>query len=229
MLEKKLIHLTSFLVFASLMILCSGCANWGATEPVLGGGGGYQGPQTTMVSNPRITPEVTTARADDLRMARELAGIKADMRTLQEDQKMLLARLESMELAIQAKDLQVKELQNLLSAMDGRFGEVDKEWQGRMEKLRVTMEQDRAQRRQELENVTSVMATEISKVAADRTPPPAPAATGGAYKEIVVQRGDTLSGIAAAAGTSIAVLKQFNGLKTDVIKVGDKLKIPVRE
>ena len=40
----------------------------------------------------------------------------------------VLARIESLELANQAKDMQVKELQNLLSAMDGRFGEVDKEW-----------------------------------------------------------------------------------------------------
>ncbi len=212
----------------TVLTAASGCTNLGATEPVLGSGGYSVAP----VVSPRSAGSETiiVQKGDDLRLAREVAGLRADLRTLQEDQKQLFARIESLELANQAKDMQVKELQNLLSAMDGRFGEVDKEWRERMDRLRTTMEQERVQRRQELENVTNVMASEISKVAADKTPPaPAPAPAGGTYKEIVVQRGDTLSGIATAAGLSVAALKQFNGLKSDTIRLGDRLKIPIRE
>jgi LysM repeat protein len=42
----------------------------------------------------------------------------------------------------------------------------------------------------------------------------------------VVRRGDTLSGIARTYGTSVSNLKQMNSLKTDLIKIGQTLKIP---
>lgn len=42
----------------------------------------------------------------------------------------------------------------------------------------------------------------------------------------VVRRGDTLSGIARKYGTSVSSLKQLNGLKTDLIKVGQALQLP---
>lgn len=43
----------------------------------------------------------------------------------------------------------------------------------------------------------------------------------------VIVRGDTLSGIAQRYRVSISELKQFNGLSSGVIRVGQKLKIPV--
>lgn len=42
----------------------------------------------------------------------------------------------------------------------------------------------------------------------------------------VVRRGDTLSGLAARYGTTITSIKRSNGLKSDLIKVGQSLKIP---
>lgn len=42
-----------------------------------------------------------------------------------------------------------------------------------------------------------------------------------------VQRGETLSGIASQYGVSMAVLRQNNTLKNDVVWVGQRLKIPV--
>ncbi|NLZ62202.1 MAG: LysM peptidoglycan-binding domain-containing protein, partial [Lentisphaerae bacterium] len=49
----------------------------------------------------------------------------------------------------------------------------------------------------------------------------------GQYKEIVIMRGDTLSSIASSAGVSVRALMQFNGLKSDHIREGQTLKIPV--
>lgn len=48
-------------------------------------------------------------------------------------------------------------------------------------------------------------------------------ATGGEY---VVVSGDSLSRIAARNGTSVSALKQANGLKSDNIRIGQKLVIP---
>jgi peptidoglycan endopeptidase LytE len=44
--------------------------------------------------------------------------------------------------------------------------------------------------------------------------------------EYVVQSGDSLSRIAARHGTTVAALKEANNLKSDVIRIGQKLKIP---
>lgn len=51
----------------------------------------------------------------------------------------------------------------------------------------------------------------------------APAAEGEIY---VVQKGDTLGGIALKNKTTVANLKKANNLKSDVIRVGQKLVIP---
>jgi LysM repeat protein len=51
----------------------------------------------------------------------------------------------------------------------------------------------------------------------------------GATKEYVVKNGDTLGAIAYGNGINIRQLKELNGLKTDVLKVGQKLKIPAEK
>ncbi len=57
--------------------------------------------------------------------------------------------------------------------------------------------------------------------------PAAAAATGEAvYK---VKSGDTLTRIAKSHGTTVKTIKSINGLTTDQIKVGQKLKLPVKE
>lgn len=43
----------------------------------------------------------------------------------------------------------------------------------------------------------------------------------------IVRRGDTLSGLALRYGVSVAELKRANALKSDLIRIGQTLKIPV--
>jgi LysM repeat protein len=54
---------------------------------------------------------------------------------------------------------------------------------------------------------------------------PAKAYTG-ATKDYVVKNGDTLGGIAVASGLTVRQLKELNGLTKDMIRVGQKLKVP---
>ena len=51
----------------------------------------------------------------------------------------------------------------------------------------------------------------------------------GATKEYVVKSGDTLGAIAYGNGINIRQLKELNGLESDVLKVGQKLKIPAEK
>ena len=51
----------------------------------------------------------------------------------------------------------------------------------------------------------------------------------GATKEYVVQNGDTLGSIAYGNGINIRQLKELNGLSSDSLKIGQKLKIPAEK
>jgi LysM repeat protein len=55
------------------------------------------------------------------------------------------------------------------------------------------------------------------------------AATGGGENVYTVKSGDTLMKIAKQHGTTYKAIKAANGLTTDKIRVGQKLKIPVKE
>jgi len=56
----------------------------------------------------------------------------------------------------------------------------------------------------------------------------AEASLGGAENIYVVKTGDTLLRIAKATGVSVNDIRTLNGLQTDRIKVGDKLKLPAK-
>ena len=51
----------------------------------------------------------------------------------------------------------------------------------------------------------------------------------GATKEYVVKSGDTLGAIAYGNGINIRQLKELNGLESDALKIGQKLKIPAEK
>ncbi|MEK6454421.1 LysM peptidoglycan-binding domain-containing protein [Caldifermentibacillus hisashii] len=52
-----------------------------------------------------------------------------------------------------------------------------------------------------------------------------PPVQSGASSSYIVKAGDTLSGIAKKFGTTVQSIKQVNGLTSDIIKVGQNLKI----
>ena len=51
----------------------------------------------------------------------------------------------------------------------------------------------------------------------------------GATKEYVVKSGDTLGGIAIASGITVRQLKEMNGMTKDMIRVGQKIKVPAQK
>lgn len=68
--------------------------------------------------------------------------------------------------------------------------------------------------------------TLLALLAASLAVPPAAAAGRRREKEYVVREGDILGDVAAANGCSVAELKAANGLQADLIRVGDRLRVP---
>ena len=62
-------------------------------------------------------------------------------------------------------------------------------------------------------------------------PPPeaAPSGPTGPYFEHIVEPGETLSYIAKECNTTVHKIKQYSGLKSDVLRVGQKLLIPAED
>ena len=75
-----------------------------------------------------------------------------------------------------------------------------------------------------------VVVAPVAAVAAKKTAPKkAFAPYTGATKEYSVQNGDTLGSIAYGNGITIRQLKDLNGLSSDALKIGQKLKVPAEK
>ena len=194
-------------------VVLAGCADFGATEPVL------NTQPTAFRSNeqPAAAP-VYRQQADNM-SKREIAAFRADLDAVAEQQKMLTARIMGLEEQLSQKEQQIKELQSLLDAMDKRFADVDSNWRNRMQELSSNIDKEREARKREQKQFTQA----VTRVIADQSNA---AADNTEYLEFVVQKGDTLSKIASAAKVSVAEIKRINNLKNDVIREGQKLKLP---
>ena len=65
--------------------------------------------------------------------------------------------------------------------------------------------------------------------AAAAPPEAAPSGPTGPYFEHVVEPGETLSYIAKECNTTVHKIKQYSGLKSDILRVGQKLLIPAED
>ena len=143
-----------------------------------------------------VMTAMSAANGQDMRsLVREFAQLRADMRILQEDQKVLLDRITVLSQENVAKDAQIAELQKMLTMQETRIQGIEKDLVMRMEQLRKALESEQVSRRKDLETAVGSMAAEISKLdkvasnasavanaasaaAARRQQPPPPAYTG---------------------------------------------------
>jgi membrane-bound lytic murein transglycosylase D len=82
-----------------------------------------------------------------------------------------------------------------------------------------------------LDGTSTDLAPSPEVAAGDKTPPPTAPDAGASTSEaathtIVVQPGDTLTGIAARHGVTIQDIKTLNGLRSTRIRSGQRLKLP---
>ncbi len=179
-------------------------------------------PSSTAAYTRQQEPTVTYARQQDPAVdqtRQEVAAMRVDLNTLQDNQRRLLAQIGELQDAIATRDTQIEELRNLVAGLESRVKTADAEWQTRMDNLRQSMTE---QNKQKLDAMADQMAREIAR----QNPQNARAAGPTVAGEFTVRQGDVLSAIATAYGVSLKDLMDINGLKDDRIRVGQKLKIP---
>ena len=179
---------------------------------------------------------------DTATFKREAANLRADMRVLQEDFRLLVTRIEALEAERNNKDTLIRELQETVAMYERRLQAMEQKQVQAENRLRQEVAQalEQIQRasqtaaQQAVDGLRKSMVNDLARVeqiavkAANTASRPAPRAVlTGAYKEVRVEQGDTLSAIAASAGVSVQTLRQVNNLQGNTIRIGQMLKIPV--
>lgn len=136
----------------------------------------------------------------------EMQRVSAQVDVIASNQEELSARLRGVE----AMRGEIDSLKAEISALKGAISEM----------------------RREMQSQRGEIVQDLSKKIASMQPPPQkpapkakPSYSGPCY-EYTVQSGDTLSLIAKAFGTTVQKIKDVNGMKGDMLKVGQKVNVP---
>ena len=122
------------------------------------------------------------------------------------------------------------DLQRRIGALEGG-GDASKGIRQELDALKASI----AELRREMQNMRGEIVKDLSgkmvQIQKQMQPPPPPKPTTtkvviGPHQEYTVQSGDTLSLIAQAFGTTVAKIKEMNALKSDNLRVGQKLNLP---
>ena len=120
------------------------------------------------------------------------------------------------------------DLQRRVGALEGG-GDDSKGVRQEIDSLRTQISELRREMQGLRGEIVKDLSGRIAKMQSAVAPAPRPAPEKiviGPHQEYVVQSGDTLSLIAQAFGTTVAKIKEMNGLKNDNLRVGQKLNLP---
>ena len=134
---------------------------------------------------------------------------------------------------------QVDVLQSNIGELQRRVGKLEGGGDTRgirqeIEALKASVAELRREMRSMRGEIVRELSGKVAAVMKQNTPPPPPApvqrpqkpAYSGPCKEYVVEGGDTLSVIAEAFGTTVHKIREMNGLKSDNLRIGQKLLVP---
>ena len=131
---------------------------------------------------------------------------------------------------------QVDVLQNNFDDLHRRVSNIERgngtqDLKREIEALKASVAELRRQLQSQREEIVRDLTGRIKSIQVAQPPPPPPPATKkkvvvGPHREYEVKPGDTLSLIAEAFGTTVPKIKEMNGLKSDMLRVGQKIMVP---
>ncbi len=151
--------------------------------------------------------------------------MQADIQRLNQ----LLANLDQSE---QQANIRIANLESQVSALQKNLGIKSNQYAALVRKLEL----ERAAREKSNKALLNQVSSEIEKTADHFSKNQKKLAEaiaksgsrGGTAGTYVVKKGDSLSLIASAVGVKVSRLKAVNGLKSDTIRIGQKLVIPAK-
>ena len=164
--------------------------------------------QTAGTASPQTSTASTGTRRDIVSYVEELAGnTAAQLRAVQDEN---------------------AELETRLIALERKIADLQETNQKLLNEIAVVKRQSAADADAREAQMKAIL-SKIDKLAA--TPPPVvtvptPVSTEAEYDIYEVQKGATLSVIAKAYDVTVQDIKKANNLKSDVLQIGQKLKIP---
>ena len=129
---------------------------------------------------------------------------------------------------------QIDVLQNNFEELHRRVGLLEKggntqALQQEIEALKASVAELRRQLHSQREGIVKDLTGRIKAIQAAQAPAPQPErkkVVVGPHREYEVKSGDTLTLIAEAFGTTVSKIKEMNGLKSDALRIGQKLMLP---
>ncbi len=125
---------------------------------------------------------------------------------------------------------QMEVLENNFSALSDRVSKLEggneaRSLKDEVDALKFEVNRLKAQLQSQRKEIVSDIVKKIS-TAQPRTPTVSPVQSAANCEQYIVQAGDTLSLISQAFNTTVRKLKDINGLKSDSLRVGQKLLVP---
>ena len=156
-----------------------------------------------------------------------VAGMKADVNSLQDSTARLNLRIEELERQIAERDQKIARLENLCATQNTQLQNLETQFGERLAAIQNALEKDRKDMQRNLQQLGKDLSADLA-AARPATTVPTPAYTGK-LQEFKVQAGDTVGTIAKAAGCTIKEIVEINNLKSaDSIRIGQVLKVPVK-
>ncbi len=175
----------------------------------------------------------TLYNASSRRQEADTAAMRAAMerQQLSRDAEIAKAAAQSAEVQLQQMDMRIARLEDNLRQIRAAGNSDIAAMQRDLASLKSETETLRADRNALKREIVNEISTEVAKLLATQQKASAAAAARAQAQsqsgyEHKVQSGQTLSAIAQAYGASVEKIKKANGLKNDVIRVGQTLFIP---
>ena len=130
---------------------------------------------------------------------------------------------------------QVDVLQSNIGELQRRVGKLEGGGDTRglrqeIDALKAEIASLRRELRSQRGEIVKDLSGRMAKIQQATAPAPAPRQQKPSYagpcKEYIVEGGDTLSVIAEAFGTTVQKIREMNGLKSDNLRIGQKLLVP---
>ncbi len=184
----------------------------------------YNEEQDLLVQQERLQMQQTMRQSSD-QTSRDLATLRTDLHAFQENQKQLYLVIDELRQENTARAQEIEKLRSLVAALDARMSTSDNTWRSDMSSFREKLAQDQ---QKAMTKLTSNLADEMARNLNQIRQSAETSRAASSAMEYTVQAGDTLSAIAKAFNVPPEGIRSANGLKGDIIRVGQRLKIPSR-